>query len=342
MLAVVMASTTALGQAAPKGGGAGQAPAGSQAVVDQLYEAGLAAANRKDWKTAAEKFAKAYSLEPLPQIAGNLSEAELKLGRYRDAAEHADAFIRLDKGAPASEKKLAQGWLDEAKKKIVTLKITVVDKGAEVLIDGKPVGTSPLPPEVYVDPGKHTVEARSGSARDEVTDTYEAGWTRVIKLVPKGAPVAGPTATATATASVAPTVSPTAGGDQGGPNKKILIGGAAFGGAMLVAGGIFAGLSASRASDAGGFGAWDKCYQKGLSPGTDYSRCPELHQAYQDVALFGDLSTAMFIGGVAVGVATALHFVGILPPGQGSKKAAIIAMPVVASSGGGVSVTGQF
>lgn len=339
MLAVVLASTAALGQAAPKGGGAGQAPAGSQAVVDQLYEAGLAAANRKDWKTAAEKFAKAYSLEPLPQIAGNLSEAELKLGRYRDAAEHADAFIRLDKGAPASEKKLAQGWLDEAKKKIVTLKITVVDKGVEVLIDGKPVGMSPLPPEVYVDPGKHTVEARSGSVRDEVTDTYEAGWTRVIKLVPKEAPVAG--STATATASVSPTASPTAGGDQSGPNKTLVIGGAALGGAMLVAGGIFAGLSASRASDAGGFGAWDKCYQKGR-PDMDYKGCPKLHQAYQDVALLGNLSTAMFLGGAAVGVATALYFAGILPPGKGSKKTGVIAVPVVGSAGGGVSLTGQF
>jgi diaminopimelate decarboxylase len=47
--------------------------------------------------------------------------------------------------------------LAEAKAKIVTLKIAVVDAGAEVLIDDKSIGTSPVPPEVYVEPGRSIV-----------------------------------------------------------------------------------------------------------------------------------------------------------------------------------------
>lgn len=187
VLVVMAASATALSQPAPAGAGA-PAPAAADptvAAVKRHYSAGRNAADAKQWPKAVEEFEKAYALKPLPQLAGNLGEAELRVGRFRDAAEHVERFLREDKGADADDKKNAQVWLDEAKKKIVTLRITVDEVGAEVLVDDKVIGTSPLAPEVYVEPGKHTVVARKGTMRVEVTDTYEAGWTRVMRLVPQ-------------------------------------------------------------------------------------------------------------------------------------------------------------
>lgn len=211
VFAVVAAPAIAWAQPQPAGPQQGAAPASaSPANVDLIkkhYAAGRAAADAKNWAKAAEEFGKAYALNPLPQIAGNLAEAELHLGRHRDAAEHAEKFLREDKGALTEDKAAARQWLTDAKKKVVTLKITVEDPGVEVLIDGKSIGKTPLPPEVYVDPGKHTVEARQGAARDEATDTYQAGWTRVMKLKPKAAGAApGPSASATGTAVATGTV----------------------------------------------------------------------------------------------------------------------------------------
>ncbi len=341
-LVVVTAVTSpAVSQPAPAGGGA-PAPASTDpavaAAVKQAYAAGRAAADAKQWPKAVEEFGKAYALKPLPQLAGNLGEAELRVGRFRDAAEHVDRFLREDKGALSEDKKAGEGWLKEAKKKIVTLKITVDEAGAEVLVDDKVIGVSPLPPEIYVDPGTHTIVARKGTARVEVTDTYEAGWTRVMKLAPKEAGAgAGPIATA------APTVSSGAGGgESAGPRKELVIGGAAVGGVLLVAGAIFAGVSASKAGEAGALspGGWDKCY--GKSDSGPIAGCNELHALHQETALFGNLATGMFLSGALVGGATLLYALRILPPGGSPKKAAFSAMPVVTPSAGGISLAGSF
>lgn len=339
-LVVVTAVTSpAVSQPAPAGGGT-PAPAATDpavaAAVKQAYAAGRAAADAKQWPKAVEEFGKAYALKPLPQLAGNLGEAELQVGRFRDAAEHVSIFLREDKGALSEDKKAGEAWLKEAKKKIVTLKITVDEAGAEVLVDDKVIGVSPLPPEVYVDPGQHTIVARKGTARVEVVDTYQAGWTRVMKLVPKEAG-AVPTPTAV------PTTSSGAGrGESTGPRKELVIGGAAVGGVLLVAGAIFAGVSASKAGEAGALspGGWDKCY--GKSDSGPIAGCNELHALHQETALFGNLATGMFLSGALVGGATLLYALRILPPGRGPKKAAFSAMPVVTPSAGGISLAGSF
>lgn len=344
VLAVLVGAPGVSGQPAPKGGGA--APASDPAAeVKKRFERGLAAASAKNWKKAAEEFGKAYELKPMPQIAGNLGEAELNLGRYRDAAEHLEKFLREDSGATEAERKAAKEWLEQAKKKIVTFEITVALPGADVLVDGKVVGKSPLPmKEVYVEPGKRTVEARAGDATDAQTDTFEAGWKRVIKLVPMKP--AEPVASASATA----TESPPPSGEASGPSRGLVIGGAAISGALLVAGGVFVGLAVSRASEANGFGGWatDPCYAQDNNNPTnnldddDPLVCATRHAANQDAVLFANVSTGMFIGGALVGGATLLYGLGILPPVGNAKKGSIVAVPVVGASGGGLSVTGQF
>lgn len=337
VLSVLVGAAGASGQPAPKGGGAAPAAAPDPtAEVKKRFESGLAAASAKNWKKAAEEFGKAYELKPLPQIAGNLGEAELNLGRYRDAAEHLEKFLREDSGATPAEKKAAKDWLDQAKRKIVTFEITVAVPGADVLVDGKVVGKSPLPMKgVYVEPGKHTVEARAGEATDEKTDTYEAGWTRVIKLVPMG-----PAATA-ASASAAATGSAPVAGEPSGPSRRLVIGGAVLTGALLVAGGVFVGLAASK-----GFGGWanDPCHipNDDVTDDDNPLECDRRHAEFLDASMFAKTSMGMFGVGVAVGGLTLLYGLGVLSSGGGAKKGALVVVPVVGASGGGLSVAGQF
>jgi len=201
---MVAATTTATAQPAPptKGGGAAKAPAAAAdpkvAELAQHFSAGLAAADSKDWKKAFDEFSAAYAINPLPQIAGNLGEAELRLGRFRDAAEHIERFVREDKGAKPDDIQHGRDLLKEAKAKVATLLISVDGIGVDpvVFIDGKDKGKAPLPPEVYVEPGHHIIEARSGDLKDQKTEEVSAGWTRVVKLVIRAVGVAPePTAT---------------------------------------------------------------------------------------------------------------------------------------------------
>lgn len=181
----------------PKVPASAPAPEDPTAKARERFTEGVALVKKKEWAAAYGAFLVAWKLKQHPQIALNLGHVEMQIGKYREAITHLQHW--LDNNPPEDpDSVLARQWLSEAKKKVVTLKIKVNGAGAEVQIDGQTVGTSPLPPEVYVDPGKHTVIARRGALRDEVTGTYEAGWTRVIPLVPiePGAPPLGAPTTA--------------------------------------------------------------------------------------------------------------------------------------------------
>ncbi len=105
-------------------------------------------------------FLAAWALKKHPQIAGNLADCEVKIGKYRDAAEHF-AFMARDPNheAKPEAKRLAQERLKDVQTKIGTLAISVSLNGAELMLDGKALGISPLEGPIFVEPGAHVVEA---------------------------------------------------------------------------------------------------------------------------------------------------------------------------------------
>jgi hypothetical protein len=125
---------------------------------------------------AATALSGAWAIRQTYDVAASLAQAELALKRYRDAAEHLDYcvshFSPMD-----SEQKLQQvkAGLDDAKTHVATLKVSVDRAGAEIHIDARVVGTSPLAASVFVEPGAHTLEARLGGDKVSQILTFEAG-----------------------------------------------------------------------------------------------------------------------------------------------------------------------
>jgi tetratricopeptide (TPR) repeat protein len=125
------------GAAQPKGPAA-PAPTTVVAATDRaraLHIEGARLFELGKYDQAYVAFLAAWALKKHPQIAGNLGDCEMKLGKYRDAAEHY-AFAAQD---PKPEAKgIAQERLKEAQIKIGTLVVATNPGGAEVLLDGKP------------------------------------------------------------------------------------------------------------------------------------------------------------------------------------------------------------
>lgn len=173
----------ALSASQPASAQAPAAPPPDVATVTRHYEQGQEAARKKQWPQARQSFLEAWKLRPHYQIAANLGRAELMTGAYRDAAEHLAYFLReapADVGA--EDRAQARQWLDEAKAKIGTLTLKVEPPDAEVLVDGVAL-PAPLPPEVFVDPGKRVLEARRAGhvpARRELE--LRAGQGEVVEL----------------------------------------------------------------------------------------------------------------------------------------------------------------
>lgn len=166
---------------------ADQSAAAPDPAVEAHYNAGVAIAKKavtqRDWENACEEFKKAFDLEKNPQIAANFGHAELKAGRWRSAAEHLEFFLREEKDASDGARKEIEALLKDAQKNIVTITIEVDQVGAEVWIDGKQRGISPLGYPIFLEENSHEFEVRKAGMRaDKQSDVFKRGEGRTIKF----------------------------------------------------------------------------------------------------------------------------------------------------------------
>jgi len=141
--------------------------------VRALFRKGVAAFTSGKNDEAAKILREAWSIRKTYDVAAALAQAELSLKDYREAAEHLD--FCLSHFAPIeSEQTLQQikGAFADVKTHVAALKITVDHEGAEVHVDDRNLGASPLEASAFVDPGVHTLVARLGG--DQVTQTVQA------------------------------------------------------------------------------------------------------------------------------------------------------------------------
>lgn len=131
-------------------------PETEQLVYRQAHQA----MQRKDWASARALLLPLWTDSPTYDVASSLAQVEYQLGSYAPAATHL-AFA-LEHVAPIEKpqtvERMQQG-LSELRLKVGGIKVFVDQPGANVLVDGQPVA-SPLPSELFVEPGEHFIEAR--------------------------------------------------------------------------------------------------------------------------------------------------------------------------------------
>ncbi len=198
--------------------------------VDQLLAQGTAALEAGEHEDARSSFQAAWKQRKTHDVAANLAQAEIVLGKHRDAAEHlAFALRAFPVSGKAAVRKQIEEMLAEEKKQVVTLVVRVdVDK-ADVSVQGRAAGTAPITEELFADAGTVTVEA-GAPGYEPAKQTFEAkkGETRdvVLKLGVR------------------------AGSEGAGARRELVIAGVAVTGAGVVAGAVLLGLSAAGLTDA--------------------------------------------------------------------------------------------
>jgi hypothetical protein len=128
-----------------------------------LYDEAIQYGKRGEYRKAKASLTAAWSLIKTWEIAVNLGSAEMRLGQYRDAAEHLSWGIRDgirkvgETYAPLSK---AKTLLAEALQHIGQLKLVADEPGAAIFVDEEVVGKSPLADPIFLDPGEHVITAR--------------------------------------------------------------------------------------------------------------------------------------------------------------------------------------
>ena len=141
----------------------GQSPKDERSPEDrakEFFDQGNALYDQDKPREAEEAYQKAWDLHRSHNIAANLGNVEMILGQKCEAVEHLqfayDDFPPV--GKPEEKERLLER-LKEARRQMAYLDVKVDVAGAEVRVDGKPMGTSPLPRELCVEQGFRVVEA---------------------------------------------------------------------------------------------------------------------------------------------------------------------------------------
>ena len=149
--------------------------AASKIRAQALLSEGTAAYGRGDYAAALEKFTAAYQIFPSPKLWFNIGQANRDLGRPVEAVAAFDRFLREAGDAPPETLAEARRSAAELKTRLGQIQIICPTDGAEVTVDGKQVGSTPLGEMVWTTPGRHQVavqrEGFSPAIQDVVVTT---------------------------------------------------------------------------------------------------------------------------------------------------------------------------
>jgi hypothetical protein len=308
--------------------------------ADELFRDANRLVLEQKWQEAETKYAGAWALNPSYDVALNLGQTQYRLGKNRDAAEHLAFAVRnwplVGKREPRD---IAEKRLAELKKQITTLNVQVSVPGATILVDGKPVGRSPLDVDLFVEPGTRTIGATLAGYTDasEVIEAVKGGAKAVsLSLAPTtprgGGPLPPPTATAPAGSAA--------------PPRAALISAGVLGVAGLAVGG---GLAAAANGKASTVHTQQTALQQGTGKypcaGTSApSGCTTLRDAAKTQQNLANAAFVSFVAGGTFALATAGLGVwtALAPKAGADTKPTVRVAPVVGAGEAGIVVVGRW
>jgi hypothetical protein len=310
-----------------------QAPATSidaaSARADELAHQGNDLALKHSWAEAEALFRQAWTLKQSYDIGGNLGIAELNLEKYCDAAEHLSfALKRFPANGKPDHRELLHDKLEKAKAHVGALAITVSAPGAEVLIDGKRLGVTPLADLVFVEPGTRKVEARlQGSETAMQTVEVTKGGSTDLTLTLKTAE--------------GPHVLPPG---SHGPRMGVVVAGAVVTGVALAAGIGF--LAAAGGKGSSGLELHNTIAQANhnciVGDGNYDTRCVDLGSISSTGDTFHSVGVGLLAGAGAAAVGTAVYYFWPRSSADRPAPSGFRFTPAVSATNAGLLVSGSF
>ena len=143
-------------------------PGSDERRAQALFEEGVGFADQQRWAEAHDAFQRSLAITPRPSTRFNLAQALLRMGRYRAAVAALEAHLNAaepDDNAP----RVAQSrtLLAEARARLVTVALSNIPAGAEVLVDGAAEAGEGPTRVLLLDPGLRRFEVRTSDGRSE-------------------------------------------------------------------------------------------------------------------------------------------------------------------------------
>jgi hypothetical protein len=116
----------------------------------------------RNFSAAREEFLLAYELVPSHRLLYNLAVVSMALGDSASAYDYFERCVRDGgDGVPAPRRAEIEAQLRDLASHVAVLNVRVDVHGAEVSVDGRPIGVAPLSGPIHLNAGTHEVIARS-------------------------------------------------------------------------------------------------------------------------------------------------------------------------------------
>jgi tetratricopeptide (TPR) repeat protein len=133
---------------------------------------------------ALDRFERAYALFPSPKLHFNIAQALNELGRPVEALAHYERYVHEVKEEESPDNwRTAHEQIFRLEGAVARVEIQTNIADAQVTVDGKPVGTTPLDAPVRLMPGPHAiVVARAGYEQTVIEHTLKPGESAVERV----------------------------------------------------------------------------------------------------------------------------------------------------------------
>jgi hypothetical protein len=155
-----------------------------------LLGEGAAFYERGNYLGALERFDSAYAAYPSSKILFNIGQTNRLLGRSLEAREAYQRFLDEATSASRDDRTDAQSWLENLQSTLGQVTVLSQIDGADITIDGKSIGKSPMVRPVWVTPGRHQVTGiKSGDCPMVDYADVAAGGSATAELRPLHGPL---------------------------------------------------------------------------------------------------------------------------------------------------------
>jgi tetratricopeptide (TPR) repeat protein len=158
----------------------------------ERYARGLALYGDGEFLLALVEFERAYQLSNNYKVLYNIGQVRIQLGRYAKAKEALEQYLKAGGTNLTAERTQAVNKdLATLAERTATLNVVTAEVGADISLDGKVIGTSPLKEPLIVDAGEHNLVLHKAGFYDSAQSVTLAGHDQVeLKVELKPIPVA--------------------------------------------------------------------------------------------------------------------------------------------------------
>lgn len=155
------------------------------------FETGAALFNAHNYDGALVEFQESYRLRPVPVVLFNIAQTLKLLYRYEEAIAAYEQYLAEERGIDAARRRAVQQTIEELRAATAPITIATDLPGAEIRVDGRLVGTTPLPGPLVLAAGSRRIEAtldgRETSQEIDVVGGRAAELTLAIPPPPESA-----------------------------------------------------------------------------------------------------------------------------------------------------------